>query len=1230
MEVGKLVRGVTVGHVERPGLVWINAPPTEQSDKLLKEVEMMSLEQWRGGEKPTVGTLVAVRFSEDGLVYRAKVVSIEDSVLTVRFIDYGNTEQKTLKEIFRLPSSLSTVAGLAVLLEVAGAESTKDSSKNRDRVASKLSKPNLDVLLSNAATPGLLRGEFSYNGKLVTFSKKSETRKADVDTGVEEDVPPVTDFKDVKLGSEVIMDAANEEVLNVPPVDPKEGSKMKEQIEDLQAPLMFASLPRLALLDEVRTTGNVVFISPEARVWFSPIWAQEKLTEVSQVIDALAERKGGLIPIRPQEGMLCIARSEDGCLYRARVVKFLVEAPEKATVQFIDFGNSEAVEVVYQYPACLGLELAPAAAEVVLARCLVSTGEARKKVLEDCLMGEEEEKSLELQLERDKETGMQVARFYEDGVEVTFDNKIEPEADVVVEAEVEESPEVKIQPDVNKNFASEDLKVMEVRRPLVEADALPKDGSIPVVLVLVEDVRKVWVIKKELEQKLDKMAEALQRQAPKLKSVQNPGIGCVYATKFSQDQQMYRAVVETAEGDMVTVRFIDFGNREMKDKSELLQLSEKMAKWPAVAHPIILDENKVAEDSQANRDEVEDVLDQDLEVVLKEGRVVRLENGGKPVSFSFNRTCARRGKDSIEAKQKMMVGSGKPVAKLKEPEGESKPVRKLEQVTTPAKHLLDGDTQSAKFNKNRSTTTTPSSGSTSESPLEVFDRMEEVIADPVQPAVVACKKPSELGGGHVRGKTDVSGKVELMADAKRMKTLSASTAVEGGAEPAVAKESNAKARHSDKSTYIPPALRRTAQPRDQSTDRYPEVSPGTVAALKSMLEKELPQVTRGKGDGEEKGPKPQSYGTKKVNDWFARNEAVRLKEQTSVNCDLLTDEKFELAEAPLGSSSPCKKKEDTEEAGIQVSLAMETLNRLLKHAPAAALMTTRETSVALQELVPLLPANALQPLFDGASDNFEMVSTHPSGCRVIQALLKSNGNCHQLDQLTCHLEEEPASLIKLAMDKFGTFVAQESLNHMVKTPGAVLGVVKAIQGKMSLLGSNLHASFFLQKLLAVARGEASNFLLQEEILANIRLLAFSEAGSRLVQAVLQNCSMSSVVRVAHWLEICMQEVVSSGPATFTAIAVLDRVMERSKSEKEWLVILDRIATALIGTHSDSNQPLVVVAALHPEAHLLAREVVAKTNLLTSSRGGLLCALQGQVELLRGNKTGAGVLKALLI
>ena len=173
-----------------------------------------------------------------------------------------------------------------MLVEVVGAESTKDSPKNRDRVAAKLSKPNLDVTLSTSVnTPGLLRGEFSYNGKLVTFSKKSEARKAEADTGVEEEVlnvPPVKDSEEVRLEPEVIMEAVIMEAVS--PVERKVESKVKkEKVEDFQAPLMFASLPRLALLDGVRTTGNVVFVSAEARVWFSPLWAQEKLTEVSQV-----------------------------------------------------------------------------------------------------------------------------------------------------------------------------------------------------------------------------------------------------------------------------------------------------------------------------------------------------------------------------------------------------------------------------------------------------------------------------------------------------------------------------------------------------------------------------------------------------------------------------------------------------------------------------------------------------------------------------------------------------------------------------------------------------------------------------------------------------------------------------------------------------------------------------------------------------------------------------------
>ena len=61
-----------------------------------------------------------------------------------------------------------------------------------------------------------------------------------------------------------------------------------------------------------------------------------------------------------------------------------------------------------------------------------------------------------------------MARFYEEGVEVIFDNKLEPVIDVVVEAEVVEVPEAAAEPDVNKNFSPAELKVIEESRPLVE------------------------------------------------------------------------------------------------------------------------------------------------------------------------------------------------------------------------------------------------------------------------------------------------------------------------------------------------------------------------------------------------------------------------------------------------------------------------------------------------------------------------------------------------------------------------------------------------------------------------------------------------------------------------------------------------------------------------------------------------------------------------------------------
>ena len=64
-------------------------------------MQVDALELTEAAVGAVVGSLAAVRFSEDGLVYRARVLQAEGAGLLVRFIDFGNTEMKTPKELYK-------------------------------------------------------------------------------------------------------------------------------------------------------------------------------------------------------------------------------------------------------------------------------------------------------------------------------------------------------------------------------------------------------------------------------------------------------------------------------------------------------------------------------------------------------------------------------------------------------------------------------------------------------------------------------------------------------------------------------------------------------------------------------------------------------------------------------------------------------------------------------------------------------------------------------------------------------------------------------------------------------------------------------------------------------------------------------------------------------------------------------------------------------------------------
>jgi tudor domain-containing protein 1/4/6/7 len=51
---------------------------------------------------PTIGSPCVARFTEDGLNYRAKIISIVEEITIIYFVDYGNQQQTPLSELKRM------------------------------------------------------------------------------------------------------------------------------------------------------------------------------------------------------------------------------------------------------------------------------------------------------------------------------------------------------------------------------------------------------------------------------------------------------------------------------------------------------------------------------------------------------------------------------------------------------------------------------------------------------------------------------------------------------------------------------------------------------------------------------------------------------------------------------------------------------------------------------------------------------------------------------------------------------------------------------------------------------------------------------------------------------------------------------------------------------------------------------------------------------------------------
>jgi hypothetical protein len=108
--------------------------------------------------------MVVARFTDDGQLYMAKVISITNKLASVLFIDFGESELQPVDSFMELPAQLRDLEPLAERVKLEGVEEMTDNKECREMVDKQLDKEGISMMMND-------KGEASFwlNGEKIMF-----------------------------------------------------------------------------------------------------------------------------------------------------------------------------------------------------------------------------------------------------------------------------------------------------------------------------------------------------------------------------------------------------------------------------------------------------------------------------------------------------------------------------------------------------------------------------------------------------------------------------------------------------------------------------------------------------------------------------------------------------------------------------------------------------------------------------------------------------------------------------------------------------------------------------------------------------------------------------------------------------------------------------------------------------------------------------------------------------
>ena len=152
LEVTTEPQNISLSYIERVDKIWFQKSDSQSSLQFVME-KISSLET-RKCLSPTkgvgrkVGDYVVARYQEDQEMYRAQIIDIGTSEVTIHFVDFGNKQTSCIEDLYELPESVNITLypALAFFVDLKIDESFDDSPDNHKTLESFLSKGSLSIL----------------------------------------------------------------------------------------------------------------------------------------------------------------------------------------------------------------------------------------------------------------------------------------------------------------------------------------------------------------------------------------------------------------------------------------------------------------------------------------------------------------------------------------------------------------------------------------------------------------------------------------------------------------------------------------------------------------------------------------------------------------------------------------------------------------------------------------------------------------------------------------------------------------------------------------------------------------------------------------------------------------------------------------------------------------------------------------------------------------------------